>query len=309
MRRGRHRRTDGSGVRRWPPAADHKPRRPRARAAADAVELAGVSRPGAGLAAAAEGAVASAGAQRPAGGDVPARRSLVSGGVLLRGPQRAPDAGDAADPAHGARRLRAAGICCHRLRAGRVVGGAAAQCGATVRPGHAWRRSRDVAGRELDAAPDFSKCRGDRRADRAASSGGGEDAPAGDGELRPDLRRAAPPPAGPHPAARHARRCGGRTDRPVAHCGDADADQGADCAHGAVARVAAGGAGAAGDRPRERAFGCRRGEAAGGGRGDHRGGDRRSRAPGRSPGQAPVKTIHRGNVMRRRPVQASLFSS
>ena len=83
--------------------------------------------------------------------------------------------------------------------------------------------------------------------------GCGEDAQAGDGELGPDLRRAAPAPAGPHPAARHAGRCGGRADRPVAHRGDAGAGEGADRAHGAVARVAAGGAGAAGDRPRERA--------------------------------------------------------
>ena len=31
--------------------------------------------------------------------------------------------------------------------------------------------------------------------------------------------------------------------------------------------------------------------------------------PGRSPGQAPVRAIHRPNVIRRRPVQASLFQS
>ena len=70
---------------------------------------------------------------------------------------------------------------------------------------------------------------------------------------RPDLRRAAPAPAGPHPAARHAGRCRGRADRPVAHRRDAGAGEGADRAHGAVARLAAGGAGAAGDRPRKRA--------------------------------------------------------
>ena len=43
---------------------------------------------------------------------------------------------------------------------------------------------------------------------------------------RPDLRRAAPAPAGPHPAARHAGRCGGRADRSVAHRGDAGAGEG-----------------------------------------------------------------------------------
>jgi ATP-dependent Lhr-like helicase len=31
--------------------------------------------------------------------------------------------------------------------------------------------------------------------------------------------------------------------------------------------------------------------------------------PGRSPGQAPIKAIHRGNATRRRPAQASLFTS
>ena len=41
----------------------------------------------------------------------------------------------------------------------------------------------DVAGGKLDAAADLSQCRGDRRADRAAPSGRGEDAQAGDGEL------------------------------------------------------------------------------------------------------------------------------
>ena len=156
------------------------------------------------------------------------------------------------------RRMERAGLCAarvrrHRLRARRLVGGAAARCGEAVRPGHAGRRSGTVAGGELDAAADLPQCRGDRGADRAASSGRGEDAQAGDGELRPDLRRAAPAPAGPHPAARDARRCRRRTDRSVAHRGHADAGEGPHRAHGAVARVAAGGAGAAGDRPRERA--------------------------------------------------------
>ena len=251
------------------------------------------------MAEAAEGALAAAGTQRSAGGDLPARRSLVPGGLLLRGPQCAPDAGDAADPAHGARGLCAARVRRDRLCAGRVVGGAAARCGEAVRPGHAGRRSGDVAGGKLHAAADLSQRRGDRRADRAASSRCGEDAQAGDGELRPDLRRAAPAPAGPHPAARHAGRCGRRADRPVAHRGDAGAGEGADRAHGAVACVAAGGAGAAGDRPRERADAGGRGEAAGGGRGDHRGGDR---GAGAAAGEGDPRRA-------RRPVQAALFGS
>ncbi len=44
-----------------------------------------------------------------------------------------------------------------------------------------------VAGGKLHAAADFSQCRGDRRLDRAASSWGGEDPQAGDGEFRSDL--------------------------------------------------------------------------------------------------------------------------
>ena len=83
--------------------------------------------------------------------------------------------------------------------------------------------------------------------------GAEKNAAPGDGEHRPDLRRAAPPPARPHPAARHPGRRGGRADRPRADRGDAGARPRARAAHGAVARLAAGGAGAAGDRPGERA--------------------------------------------------------
>ena len=202
-------------------AADHQPRRPGARHAAGPRDLAPVPRTGAGMAAAAEGALAPARPQRPAGGDLPARRPLVSGRLLLRGPQRAPDAGHAADPADGARGLRAARLRRHRLRARHLVGAPADRRGAAVRAGHAGRRPGSLDGGKLHAAADVPQRRGDRRADRAAPSRRGEDAEAGDGEQRPDLRRAAPPPAGPHPAARHPGRCGRRPDRSGAHRRDA----------------------------------------------------------------------------------------
>ena len=121
VRRGRRRRADGAGLCRRPAAADHQPRRPRARAAAGPGAVGARFPSRCGMAAAATRALAPARAQRPAGGDVPARRPLVPGGLLLRGPQRAPDARHAADAADGARRLRAAGLRRHRLRAGDLV--------------------------------------------------------------------------------------------------------------------------------------------------------------------------------------------
>ena len=125
--------------------------------------------------------------------------------LLLRGPERAPDAGHAADPAHGAHGAEAAGLRRHRLCAG-PVGPAAADQGAArpaVRRGHAGRRPRGVDGRIDHAAALVPQRRGDRRPDRAALPGRGEVAPPGDLQLRPDLRRAAQARARPHPAARH----------------------------------------------------------------------------------------------------------
>ena len=153
--------------------------------------------------------------QRSAGGDVPARRPLVPGRLLLRGPQRASDAGDAADAADGARGFRAAGLRRHRLRAGHLVG----------RTGRTTSRAlfdQDMLGDDLEAwLAESSMLRRTFRNVAVIAGlierhhpGRGEDPPAGDGELRPDLRRAAPAPAGPHPAARDARRCRGRADRP-----------------------------------------------------------------------------------------------
>ena len=125
--------------------------------------------------------------------------------LLLRGPQRAPDAGHAADPPHGAHGAEAAGLRRHRLCA-RHLGPAAADQGAArpaVRRGHAGRRPRGVDGRIDHAAPLVPQRRGDRRPDRAALPGRGEVAPPGHLQLRPDLRRAAQARARPHPAARH----------------------------------------------------------------------------------------------------------
>lgn len=54
-------------------------------------ELASVPATGAGVAGPATRTLSVAGARRPAGGDVPARRSLVHGGLLLRGATGAPN--------------------------------------------------------------------------------------------------------------------------------------------------------------------------------------------------------------------------
>ena len=102
----------------------------------------------------------------------PARRQAVHRGLLLRGPERAPDARHAADPPHGAHGAEAAGLRRHRLRAGHL-GPAAADQGAAraaVRRGHAGRRSRGLDGRIDHAAALVPQRRGDRRPDRAALS-------------------------------------------------------------------------------------------------------------------------------------------
>ena len=173
--------------------------------------------------------------------------------LLLRGPQRPPDARHPADPADGARRLPAARFRRHRLRAGHLERPRPARRCKTVRPGHARRRPGGMDGGKLHAAPDFSKCRRHRRADRAASSGRGENPQAGDREQRPDLQRAPSPPARPYSYSSHPRRRRGRPHRCRPHFGHAGARARPHPPHGAVARVAAGGAGAAGNRPRERA--------------------------------------------------------
>ena len=66
--------------------------------------------------------------------------------------------------------LRAARLRRHRLRARRSGRPEpAARCRRAVRPGHAGRRSGGLDGRKLHAAADLPQCRGDRRADRAAT--------------------------------------------------------------------------------------------------------------------------------------------
>ena len=90
--------------------------------------------------------------------------------LLLRGPQRAPDAGHAADPADGALRLRAARLRRHRLRHRNLVRARADRRRRAVRAGHAGRRSGGLDGREQHASPDFSKRRRHLRARRAATS-------------------------------------------------------------------------------------------------------------------------------------------
>ena len=134
-----------------------------------------------------------------------------------------------------------------------------------VRAGHAGRRSGGVDGGKLHAAPHLPQRRGNRRPDRAPPPGGGEVAAPGHGQFRPDLQRAAPPPARPYPAAGHPRRRRRRPDRCGADRRPARAGAGTHPAHGTLARLAAGGAGAAGDRPGERARRGRRRRAAGGG--------------------------------------------
>ncbi len=169
----------------------------------------------------------------------------------------------------------AAGVRGDRLRAGLLVGEAADRCRAAVRGRHAGRRPGSLDGGKLDAAAHLPQRRGDRRADRAADSGGDQEPPAGHGEQRPAVQCAAPPSAGPCAAARHARRCGGGADGSRPRCRDAGAHPGTGAPHGAVAGQPAGGAGAAGDRPRERAPCRRRRPAAGGGGAGRRGDGRR----------------------------------
>ena len=104
-------RPGGAGLRRWAHAADGQPGRPGAGHARRPVRLGAPARPGARVVAAAGGEVAPAQRRPAAGRDLPARGSHVSGCLLLRGTERTPDAGHAADQAAGALWLRAAGVC------------------------------------------------------------------------------------------------------------------------------------------------------------------------------------------------------
>ena len=111
------------------------------------------------LRAAGEG-LGAARARRPAGRDLSARRPLLHGRLSVRGAAGAPDARHAADAPAGARgrpaaRLRRHRLC--RLASGRSATWAQmfksrqALARRAVRRGHAGRRSRCLAGRQLDA--------------------------------------------------------------------------------------------------------------------------------------------------------------
>ena len=168
--RRRRRRAEGAGLRRRAHAADDQPRRPRARHAARSFRRGARFPRRCRNGCACSRRAHACPAARPAGGDVSARRPLVPGRLLLRGPQRAPDAGHAADAADGARGPAAARLRRHRLRAGGLERARAAGCGGVVRPGDARRRSGGVDGGKLHAAPHVPQRRRHRRADRAAPS-------------------------------------------------------------------------------------------------------------------------------------------
>ena len=109
--------------------------------------------------------------------------------------------------------------------------------------------------------------------------GAREDPPAGDGEQRPDLRRAAPPPARPHPAARHPRRRRRRPDRPRRGSPACWSGRRGGCVHMALSRVSPLAVPVLLEIGRESVrTRRRRGRAAGRSRGADRRGDRRGRA-------------------------------
>ena len=197
------------------------------------------------------------------------------------------------------RRMERAGFAAARirrdgLRSGGVERARAVARGGVVRPRDARRRFGGVDGGKLDAAPHVPQRRRYRGADRAAPSGRAKIAAPGDGEQRPHLRRTAPASAGPHPAACHARRRRRWADGCRAHRGDAGARARPHPPHGALARVAAGGAGAAGDRGRDRALGRQRRQPARRGRATGRGSDRRSGASAVPSARAGGATHERG---------------
>ena len=138
----------------------------------------------------------------------------------------------------------------------------------------------DMLGDDLDAwlariEPDealVSRVRHHLGANRAPSSGTGEDWPANDGLLGPDLRRAPPARARPYSIASCLRRCRNRPDRRWTPERLFAADPRENQAYSFIASLAARRAGHARDRPRERSRRCERGLAARGGRGvDSRG--------------------------------------
>ena len=199
------RRSQGAGLWRRAAAAVDLPGREGARNPAGSVEASEAAGRGAGVAAHTSLPLDAAAGRQAAGRGLPAWRQAVPGRLLLRGPQRAPDLGHAADAAHGAYGPAAAGLRGHRLCAGPlgVAAGVTEAARRAVRRGHAGRRSRSVDGRIEHAAALVPQRRGDRGPDRKTIPGRGEVAPPGHVQFGPDLRHAAPARARPYPAARH----------------------------------------------------------------------------------------------------------
>ncbi len=106
-----------------------------------------------------------------------------------------------------------------------------------VRAGHAGRRPGGVDGGSSMLRRTFRNVAVIAGLIERHHPGVGEDPAAGDGEQRPDLRRAAPPPARPHPAARDARGRGRRADRSRPHRRHARARAAARIVHMVLSRV------------------------------------------------------------------------
>ena len=156
-----------------------------------------------------------AGRGRPVGRDLSPQRPLVPGRLLLRGPQRPPDPGHAAHPAHGAVRLQPRSASSPPTTSSPS---GPATSPATSKP----LFDQDMMGDDLEAWMAESSML--RRTFRNVAviaglvdrnqPGAGTHPPPGHGQHRPDLRRAAQAPARPRPAARDLGRRGGRADRP-----------------------------------------------------------------------------------------------
>ena len=101
-------RPEGAGLCRRQAAADHPSGRPRAPPAGRPIDLAPAAAAGRRVAGGAGAALAAHRRRRAPGRDLRPRCPALSGRLLLRRPQRAPDPGHAADPAHGAARPAAA---------------------------------------------------------------------------------------------------------------------------------------------------------------------------------------------------------
>ena len=158
----------------------------------------------AGMAGVAGGPVAYPARRRDADRDLPARQPPFHGLLPVRRPAGAHHPGHAADQAAGPDECGTSGLRRHRLFAGHLGDQADGPAGfrRPVRARHAGRRPRKLAGGELHDEAHLPQLRPDLRPDRAAPAGSRKDRAAGDLLDRPDLRRAASPPAR-SPAAAH----------------------------------------------------------------------------------------------------------